>query len=540
MGPNVGDRFGPYLLVEELGRGGMGVVFRAREESVGRDVALKILKDGEDASEQQIERFRAEAQALAQLGHAGFVRVMNAGVHAGFHFVVMEVVDGESLGDRLDREGPLPVREALAGTQQVAEALAHAHERGIVHRDLKPGNVLAHRDGRWLVTDFGLVRDLRAGRRLTQTGQVLGTPAFMPPEQAQGAPDLIDPRSDVYALGATLFALLTGRAPFSGAPVQVVVQVLRNPPPPPSRFRPEVDANVDAVVLKCMAKERALRYRDMQELAKDLGQALGGLQTDARRQQLRRSVRMGLIVWAAASLLAAGGWLVWRGTREAPPPPPTAQVRATPAPPPTLTLSVPRKVVLTPTLAVDARVEGVARTRELRCNERTAPLGEPLPLDPGRNAITLSAVDDAGERHATEEVVVWRLVLPDGFHAGAEEGEVVCARDGSVLVFHPPGRMRRGWDQRDEKLHHDLFGHDSALLEDKLESRKRNELPAHDAELTKGFLLGKYEVTWSQYETYCDRIGRRRPPRQLRESPSFQITDDMPVANVQWGDAKRY
>jgi serine/threonine protein kinase len=271
---------GPYLVVKELARGGMGVVSLAQHAQLDRPVALKQMlgADAAPGSKAQ-ERFRREAAALAQLRHPNIVGVHGYGVHGGTPYIALELVEGEALGGRLDREGPLDVREAAELTETLARALHHAHQRGILHRDMKPDNVLVEAGtGRLLIADFGVATDPSDEReRLTRTGEMLGTPGYMPPEQASGEKDRVDARADVYSLGATLFALLCGRAPFEGAtPINVIMSVMGESPPRPSSLRPEVEPDLEAIVLATLEKDPEDRYDSAAALADDLRRYLDG------------------------------------------------------------------------------------------------------------------------------------------------------------------------------------------------------------------------------------------------------------------------
>ncbi len=208
--------FGDYELIREIARGGMGVVFHARQVSLNRPVAVKMILAGQLANEVEVKRFYIEAQAAANLDHPGIVPIIEVGQHEGQHYFSMAFVEGQSLSRRL-AEGPLPPREAAALLAKVAEAIEYAHRRGVIHRDLKPGNILLDRDGNPRVTDFGLAKKLESDSGLTGSGQVMGTPSYMPPEQARGNRSEVGTAADVYALGATLYALLTGRPPFQAA-----------------------------------------------------------------------------------------------------------------------------------------------------------------------------------------------------------------------------------------------------------------------------------------------------------------------------------
>ena len=218
--------FGDYEIESELARGGMGVVFRARQVSLNRPVALKMILAGQLANETDVKRFYTEAEAAANLDHPGIVPIYEVGQHEGQHYFSMGFIEGQSLAQRL-AGGPLPPREAAALMARVAEAVEYAHSRGVIHRDLKPGNILLDRKGNPRVTDFGLAKKVQGDSGLTGSGQIMGTPSYMPPEQAGGKRGAVGPTADVYALGATLYCAVTGRPPFQAAtPMDTVLQVL--------------------------------------------------------------------------------------------------------------------------------------------------------------------------------------------------------------------------------------------------------------------------------------------------------------------------
>jgi serine/threonine-protein kinase len=268
--------FGDYEIERELARGGMGVVFRARQISLNRPVALKMILAGQLANATDVKRFYTEAEAAANLDHPGIVPIYEVGQHEGQHYFSMGFVDGQSLSQRL-AGGPLPPREAAALMIQVARAIDYAHHSGVIHRDLKPGNILLDRKGNPRVTDFGLAKRLHSDSGLTGSGQILGTPSYMPPEQAAGHRGGVGPAADVYAIGATLYALATGRPPFQAASVmETIRQVIHDDPVPPRRLNPAVDRDLETICLKAMAKEAARRYASAGDLAADLQRFLRG------------------------------------------------------------------------------------------------------------------------------------------------------------------------------------------------------------------------------------------------------------------------
>ena len=257
-----------YELEELVGTGGMSSVFRARDRLLERPVALKILHPHYVADPDYVERFRREARAVAQLAHPNIVTVIDRGEQDGRQFIVFEYIDGENLKQVVNREGALPVRDAVELTIQVARALGYAHERGIVHRDVKPQNVILNEDGRAKVTDFGIARSVDVDG-FTQTGTVVGTSDYIAPEQAQGRE--VDAHTDVYSLGVVLYELLTGEVPFGGENfVAVAMQHVHQPVPSVLERRADVPARLDFVLRRALAKEPADRYGSMDEFVADL------------------------------------------------------------------------------------------------------------------------------------------------------------------------------------------------------------------------------------------------------------------------------
>ncbi|MCI0533942.1 MAG: WD40 repeat domain-containing serine/threonine protein kinase, partial [Verrucomicrobiales bacterium] len=263
-------RFGDYELLEELARGGMGVVYKARQVSLNRMVAVKRILAGRLATKEFVQRFRTEASAAASLQHPSIVAVHEVGAHQGEHFLAMELVEGPNLAQLVGHE-PLEGRRAARYAKELAEAIHYAHERGILHRDLKPSNVLIDARDRPRITDFGLAKRLEKESDLTLTGQVLGSPGYMPPEQACATRGPMGRRSDVYSLGAVLYHLLTARPPFQArTPAETIQRVLNEEPLAPRLLSPGTPRDLETICLKCLEKDAANRYATAHALAEDL------------------------------------------------------------------------------------------------------------------------------------------------------------------------------------------------------------------------------------------------------------------------------
>lgn len=306
---------GDYEIVRELGRGGMGVVYLARQKSLARDVAIKVLRPGSDHLAPVVRRFLDEARHLAQMRHPNVVAVHEIGQAESEPYFAMEYIPGESLAGRLTR-GPLTPAQAVAILKQIAEAVRHAHEHGIIHRDLKPGNVLLDPEGRALVTDFGLARDVGLASDLTRSGELLGTPAYMAPEQARGDSAQIGERTDVHALGAILYEMLTGRPPYGlEAPAVVFARLLHEEPAP---LGPQVPRDLATICLKALAKAPADRYASARPMLEDLKRYEAGEPIQARRpgplaQTLRWARRQWRLIVTAGvtAMVVAVLALIW-------------------------------------------------------------------------------------------------------------------------------------------------------------------------------------------------------------------------------------
>ena len=268
---------GRYEVIERAGAGGMAEVYRARDELLGREVAVKVLSERFSQDRAFVERFRREAQAVANLNHPNIVSLYDFGSDNSTYYIVMEYIDGRALEDIVRDDGPLLPERAAEIAGDVARALQRAHKAGLIHRDIKPSNIMMTSSGEVKVTDFGIVRALSndGEQTMTQAGMVIGTAAYLSPEQAQGK--TLDARSDIYSLGVVLFEMLTGGAPFKGdTPLSVAYKHVREDAPPPSSINPDVPGGLDAIVMKAMSKNPDNRYGSAAEMAEDLDRFRAG------------------------------------------------------------------------------------------------------------------------------------------------------------------------------------------------------------------------------------------------------------------------
>lgn len=284
-------QFGGYELIEELGRGGMGVVYRARHRKLDSFFALKLIRTSEFASGDEVRRFFQEAQTAARLSHPNIVGVHDAGEQEGLPFLVMRYISGETLAQRIRRERPT-CTAAAEMLVPIARAVHYLHSQGIVHRDLKPANILLDTAGVPHVTDFGLAKVFSENHEHTATGTVIGTPAYMAPEQAWGKTNLAAPACDVYSLGAILYELLTGQTPFPDAnPLDQILRLRDSEPRPPHAVNPEVPGELEQICLRCLEKQPEMRYRTADELADDLQRYLSDEPLQVRPIGLWRRLR---------------------------------------------------------------------------------------------------------------------------------------------------------------------------------------------------------------------------------------------------------
>jgi serine/threonine protein kinase len=296
----VSGKLGRFDLKELLGQRAYGRVYRAYDPQLDREVALKVPMFGPD-DKHKIQRFSAEAKAAARLRHPNIVPTYESGQFGGQYYIAAQFVSGQTLAQRLAQGGP-DFRQVADWVGQLADALAHAHRQGIVHRDIKPENIMLDEHEKPLIMDFGLAKRMNEDAAITTDGSILGTPAYMPPEQARGDVEKIGPHSDQYSLGAVLYELLTGKRPFDGPPHSVIAQVLATEPRPPRSIRREIPSDLAALCQVAMSKESADRYPTCSDFAADLARWLGGYETQARPLgQIERGLR-----WCRRNTLVAG------------------------------------------------------------------------------------------------------------------------------------------------------------------------------------------------------------------------------------------
>jgi beta-lactam-binding protein with PASTA domain/tRNA A-37 threonylcarbamoyl transferase component Bud32 len=321
--PLIGTLFdGRYQILKRLGAGGMATVYLAQDQELGRQVAIKILNTKHASDEQFVERFRREASSAASLNHPNIVAIYDRGEAEGTYYIAMEVIQGRSLKELLLTRGASPLAVAIAYTRQILAALRFAHRHGIVHRDIKPHNIIVDDEGRVKVTDFGIAH---AGTsQMTEVGSIIGTAQYLSPEQARGTP--VDARSDLYSVGIVLYELLTGDVPFSGdTPVEIAMRHLSTIPEPPSSKRAEVSPELDAVVLRALAKDPDDRYQSADEMDADLARIAVGLGVSEETAEAATAVLAGAGI-AAPTLITKAP------TRATPSPPPRAPTRVIPGP----------------------------------------------------------------------------------------------------------------------------------------------------------------------------------------------------------------
>src|SRR5438874_1393858 len=313
--------FGDYELLEEIGRGGQGVVYRAHQKSLNRTVALKVIGLGHWATQAHLKRFRLEAEAAASLEHPGIVPIHEVGERDGSCYFSMKFIEGGQL-DEMVRHEPMPIRRAVELIAKVARTIHYAHERGILHRDIKPGNILLDAKGEPHLTDFGLARLVETESTVTRTMEVLGTPSYMAPEQAVGNNAAVSGLTDVYGLGAVFYQLLTGHPPFAGGTTYETIKLLLDSEPrQPRLWNPKIDRDLSTICLKCLEKDPKRRYASALALAEDLERWLKhepirahrtGVFTHARKW-MRRNPSIAVMAAMLLALAVPLGVMIWKG-----------------------------------------------------------------------------------------------------------------------------------------------------------------------------------------------------------------------------------
>jgi WD40 repeat protein len=438
--------FGDYELLGEIARGGMGVVYRARQRSLDRPVALKMLPGGSLARDDDVRRFRLEAEAIAHLDHPNIVPIYEVGEHDGISYFAMKLIEGGSLVRRLPAS-PADPRAAAQLVATVARAAHYAHQRGVLHRDLKPSNIVIDAQGQPHITDFGLAKRVEAASDLTRSGEILGTPSYMAPEQASGKSKAITTATDVYGLGAVLYALLTGKPPFQGdSALETLDKVRHEPPQPPSGVGRRVDRDLETICLKCLEKEPERRYGSALALAEDLERWLRGEPIAVRRVSLieqacrwcRRNPRATALIIAMAllALFATVGFIIALNAREA-----VAQVNRD--------LLRRQHLLRRKQYIADIQqasyfigLNKVAEALDLLARHRPAPGSE----DP----------------RGFEWFYLWRLGHPGGRTLQGHQGDVYHAEfspDGKVLATSGQDRTVRLWDAATGESRRVLTGH---------------------------------------------------------------------------------
>ncbi len=309
---------GRYRVIRKLGTGGMANVYLAEDQELGRRVAIKLLDERHAQDEQFVERFRREAESAAGLSHPNVVSIYDRGEAEGTYYIAMEYLEGKTLKELLVSRGPTPVRVAIDYTRQILSALEFAHRAGIVHRDIKPHNVVVAPDGRLKVTDFGIARS--GSSQMTEAGSIIGTAQYLSPEQAQGKP--VHPSSDLYSVGVVLYEMLTGTVPFTGeTALEIAMKHLNTVPAPPSSKRPEIPHELDAIVLRALAKDPADRYESAREMDADLQRVERGLPVAHETEEAATAVLAGAGIEEGTRVIPRAGRAGTGGTTTARVPP---------------------------------------------------------------------------------------------------------------------------------------------------------------------------------------------------------------------------
>jgi formylglycine-generating enzyme required for sulfatase activity/serine/threonine protein kinase len=576
------ERLGRFEILEMLGEGAFGVVYKARDPQLDRIVAIKVPREGVLKTPEDHQRFSREARAAAHLNHPNICPVYEVGAFDGRDYIVMAYIEGKALS-KIIKAGKVRPRHAAAAVRKLALALDEAHRSGIVHRDLKPANVMVNVRGEPIVMDFGLARWYQAGdAQLTRSGAIMGSPAYMSPEQARGDSPNLGPTSDIYSLAVILYELLTARRPFEGTVTEVLGKILHVAPDPPSRHRPNIDPRLESICLKAMAKDPQDRYQSMRELATALGDFLkerpadtvdvtppaahpqpdagstqnvaemfanlsAGLQkqTEEIGQRHRRLTRVVAAGLAAMVLAVCAGIIFFART-------------------PTVTVMI----------DVDVDLSDQSLSYQLDGKPVSADqLSKQIELDIGSHELVVyrgaeivhrfhfNVSKDTGPRIEVREHQVTAkkttseptpAIVPHGAYQATQHQADWAKKLGVPVEFTnqfgmkfrliPPGTYRRGLSQADVDL---LISLDPTIKPGDL-NRSR---PQHTVELTKPFWMGEHEVTVGQFRQFASATGfvtraetlrATTPSQRTWKSVPWEQTDSHPVVNISWNEAQAF
>jgi sulfatase modifying factor 1 len=519
--------FGRYKILKLLGKGGMGAVYLAYDDQLHRRVALKVPLRKFVQNAEIRERFVREARAAARFHHPNFCPIYDTGQIDGLPYLTMAYLEGGTLGSTIERGKPWDQRKAAEVVRQLAVALAEAHRQGIIHRDLKPANIMRDQRGDLVLMDFGLARRFESDEStLTATGAMMGTAAYMPPEQAEGDPKAIGPRSDLYSLGVILYELLTGLRPFEGSPMQILGMIAFVEPRPPSKHQPGLDRRLEAICLKAMAKKPEARHASMDEFAGALAGFLAKKAVPFRPRGPRPSNRPWVASAAAAFAALLLGIIISVATDK-------GRIK--------IEVNDPNVVVLVDGQQV--RVESPGDSIELRAGVHV--------LSVKRGDVQVEAHKFVVRRGETDTLVV-RHKPPKGKGTTPIDppppvvDETLLTNSlGMTLKLIPAGEFDMGSDATDSE----------AVDDEKVIGKK------HHVRITKPFYLGTTEVTVGQfgrfvkasnYQTEAEKDGKggygwdeakgifKQDSQYTWRSTGFKQEDDHPVVNVNWYDAKAF
>ena len=449
----IGKSLGNYQILEELGRGGMAVVYRAYQPSLNRYVAIKVLPPQLSFDQQFVDRFQREARAAANLRHPNIVVIHDVAHHDGTYYIVMEYLEGRTLRELVERTGPLPPQRAAHIVEQVAAALDYAHQRGFVHRDIKPANIFVGEGDRVTLTDFGIAKAASETEHLTRTGTLMGTPEYMSPEQAEGG--TVDHRTDLYALGIVLYQMLLGHVPFRGTtPHAVLHDVIYEAPRRPRQLNPSLSPALEQVVLKAIAKQPADRYQRGAELVKDLRRALSGIGAKAVAAPSKRSPLARILAGIAGVLvLVIGGFLFLVATQGGEKPTPTPMPSAT-VPEVAARTEAPSEEETVPASAQPTVTSEVAATAAPEASP-TTPTDTPLPPTDTAVPPTDTPLPPTDTPNPTPTPTC--AIMPDPLLAGAwDRATLGCATSASHITWAAWELFERGamiWREDTDRIY---------------------------------------------------------------------------------------